>query len=71
MAKLFEYAVIFHAKQTRDVQGNETTQPDVLVVDLTTVLANTDRQVGMIAAKQIPDEYESQLEQIEIIIRPF
>lgn len=71
MAKLFEYAVIHHPKEKTDAAGNDITEKDKLLVDLTTVLASSDREVGLIAARQIPDAYTDKLEEIEVVIRPF
>lgn len=70
MAKLFEYAIIYHPKAQKDASGNDTTPSDVLVKDLTSVLATSDKQVAMQAAKQIPTEYDEKLDQVEIVIRP-
>lgn len=70
MSKLYQSAIIFHPKETKDNAGNDTTPPDVLIKDVTSVLATSDKQVAMIAAKQVPDEYDTKLEQVEIIVRP-
>jgi len=70
MSKLFEYAIIYHPKAQKDASGNDTTPSDVLVKDITSVLATSDKQVSMLAAKSIPSEYDDKLEQVEIVIRP-
>ena len=71
MAKLFEYAVIYHPKLVKDQAGNETQGPDKLLVEPVFVLASNDKEVAMKAARSIPDEYVDKLEQIEVIVRPF
>jgi len=71
MAKLFEYAIIHHPKVVKDAQGNETQGPDVLLKEPTTLLANSDKEVAMRAAREIPDKYLDKLEEVEICVRPF
>lgn len=70
-SKLFEYAVIFHPKVVKDALGNETQGADVLVVDVTRVLAKSDKEVAIKAGRAIPDTYQDKLEEVEIIVRPF
>lgn len=69
-SKLFEYAILYHPKVVRDTQGNETQGPDVLVKDITSVLAGSDKEVAMRAAREIPEEYLGRLDQVEIAVRP-
>jgi hypothetical protein len=70
--KLFEYAVIYHPKEKKDAAGNPLESKKSLIVkDLERVLATSDKEVAMLAAKSIPDEYNDKLEDVEIVIRPF
>jgi hypothetical protein len=70
--KLFEYAVIYHPKEKKDAAGNALeTKRSIVVTDVTRVLATSDKEVGMLAAKAIPDEYNDKLDDVEIVIRPF
>ena len=69
--KLFEYAVLYHPKVTKDANGNETQGPDVLLVKSEFVLAADDKQVAIQAARSIPEEYLERLDQVEICVRPF
>lgn len=71
MAKLFEYAVVYAPKETQDAQGNDTTPKSVVLTDVTTILASSDREVSIVAARAIPDSYLDRLDQIEVVIRPF
>lgn len=73
MAKgmLFEYAILYHPKPSKDANGNDTTPKSEIVKPVTTILATSDKQVGILAARQIPDEYLDKLDQVEIIVRPF
>lgn len=70
--KLFEYAVLYHPKEKKDAAGNPLeTKKSIIVTDVKRVLAISDKEVGMLAAKSIPPEYEDKLDDVEIVIRPF
>ncbi len=70
--KLFEYAVLYHPKEKKDAAGNPLeSKRSIVVMDCTRVLAVSDKEVAMLAAKAIPDEYNDKLEDVEIVIRPF
>lgn len=71
MASLFEYAVIHHPKETQDAMGNDTTPKDTVLTPVTSVLAKSDREVSIIAARGIPESYIDRLNEIEVVIRPF
>lgn len=70
-SKLFEYAILYHPAVRRDAQGNETQGKDAVLVDVTRVLADSEREVGMMAARLVPDEYLAKINEVEIVIRPF
>lgn len=67
MKKLYEYVIIHRPKGKKD----EPTPEPVVVKDLQRVLAFDEREVLLKAAKQIPAELESKLEEVEVAIRPF
>jgi hypothetical protein len=66
---LFEYAVLFHPKSTKDAMGNDTTPPTEIVTPLTVVLAQSDKEVSMVAARGLPEKFLDKLDDIDIIIR--
>lgn len=69
--KLFEYAVIYHPKEKKDAAGNPLEEKkSILVQDLTSVLAVSEQEVGMLAARSIPADYADKLDSVEILIRP-
>jgi hypothetical protein len=70
MAKLFEYAVLYHPK-TKKVDGEEKREKSKVLVDVKRVLAADDKEVAILAAREIPEEYLDQLETVEIVVRPF
>jgi hypothetical protein len=67
-SKLFQYAIIWHPteKQVKD-DGTKSK----LVKELTTILATDEKAVLMTASMNIPVEYKEQLDQVEIVVRPF
>lgn len=65
--KLFQYAIIWHPNEQQKKDG----QVDILVKDITSILAADERTANILAAKQIPAEYDNQLSQIDIALRPF
>jgi hypothetical protein len=68
---LFEYAVIYHPRTIKDPQGNETQGTDELLVKPTFILAKSDKEVAMRAARGIPEEYLDKLDRVEVCVRPF
>lgn len=68
--KLFEYAVIFHPKPTKEEREAGTTPKSELIADLTSVLARDEKEVGIIAARAIPEKFTDRLDDIEIVVRP-
>lgn len=73
MAKghLFQYAVLFHPRQTKDQRDAGEFPKSELVTNLTTVIAENADQVGMLAARSLPDKFVNTLDCVEIIVRPF
>ena len=71
MTTLFEYAIVYKPKPTKDSVGNDTTPKAEILKSITTILAGSDKEVGMRAAREIPETHLDKLEQIEILVRPF
>ena len=42
-----------------------------LIVDVTRVLSNNDKEAMMLAARAIPTDYTDKLDRVEIALRPF
>jgi hypothetical protein len=66
--KLFEYAVLYHPRKK---EKDEVEKVSVLIVDKTSVLAATEQEVSIKAARSIPEEYLDKLQDVEILVRPF
>ena len=69
-ARIFEYAVI-HQPATVIKEGVDVTPKATLIVEVTRVLAATDAEVAMQAARSIPTDFADKLEECEIAVRPF
>jgi hypothetical protein len=67
-SKLFQYAILWHPteKQVKDDSAKSK-----ILTELTIVLAADDKEVAILAARKITDEYLDQLDQVEVIVRPF
>ena len=66
--KLFEYVVLVHPEIDKDGKDIGKTS---IVKDPFRVLAKDEQQVGMLAAREVPQEHIEHLERVEIIVRPF
>ena len=65
---VFEYLVF--KKEERDTHG-KVTSPATVIVDRKTILAKSEEQVRVIAAREIPDEHMDKLDLIVVAVRPF
>lgn len=70
-SKLFEYAIIYQPKERTDAQGNDTTPRALLLVEPTRILCRDEKEAGITAAREIPEEYLARLDEVEIALRPF
>ena len=67
--KLFQYAVIYHEKI--DKGNNKEDIASKVVIEPQTILAVDEKVALMQVAKQIPDDYQDKLQDVEILLRPF
>jgi len=68
MKKLFTYAILLD--ETKDKDGNVTEEAKILV-EPTNVLADSEKDLAILAARQIPEIYLNKLNKVNIAIRPF
>jgi len=69
--KLYEFAIIYTPVQSKDQHERGEKPVSELIVDVTRVLAESDKEATMLAARAIPSEYASKLSQVEVVVRPF
>lgn len=65
--RLFQYAIIWQPTLKQEKEGLKPK----LLVEPTYSLNDDISKVNMVAAMSIPTEYRDQLDQIEIVVRPF
>jgi hypothetical protein len=69
--KLFEYAVLYHPKATKEqTDAGETPKSEILISPVT-IVALGPEQVATVASRAIPEAHMDHLENIEIVVRPF
>jgi len=66
--RLFEYVMLLHPEL--DVHGKEKGKT-ILLKEITSVLASDEKQVGILAAREIPFDNIDHLDRVEIVVRPF
>lgn len=72
MAKLYEYAILRHVKPTKAEEERGKKPTTTILLNPTYVLAADEHKALLIAARNIPTEYSGeQLDEIELLIRPF
>ena len=69
--KMFDFAVLYHPKQTKDTAGNDTTPASQLIVKPQQTLAINEKEVGLRASRAIPAEFDDRLDDCEVLVRPF
>lgn len=69
--KLFEYAVIYNPLPNKEQKELGYAPKSELIVDVTRVLSNNEKEAMMLAARAIPPEYTDRLDRLEIALRPF
>lgn len=69
--KIYEYAVIYHPIATKEQAERGDKPKSVLLVDVKRVLATSEKEAAMLAAREIPDTHTDRLDQVEIALRPF
>ena len=71
--KLFEMAILYHPRTKKNPTTGEEleSKASIIVAAPKTIVAVSEKEVGIRAAKEIPAEYDDKLEDIEILIRPF
>lgn len=66
--KLFQYAILWHPTEK---QAKEEGLKSKELVGIKTILAIDQNAASMAAAMEIPAEKRTELDQIQIVIRPF
>lgn len=67
-SKLFQYAILWHPTEKQVKDDGEKSK---VLVEPKTILAADQSGAAMAAAMEIPADKKSELDQIEIVLRPF
>lgn len=65
--KLFQYAIFWLPTEQQIKDGKKP----LILKDVTSVLAKDEQGANILAAREIPDDYVDQLEQITIVVNAF
>ena len=65
--KLFQYAILWHPTEDQADEGVKTK----IIVDITTILSKDQSTATMTAFMSIPTDKREELDQIEVVVRPF
>ena len=66
-ATLYEYAILWHPNEKQQEEGRKS----LILVRPKVILADNEQKVLMSAAMSIPTDYQDQLDQVDIVVRPF
>lgn len=69
--KLFEFAVIYVPSEAQDSTQASTAKKPTILVKPDVVLAKDAESVKLKAARMIPVEFEDELHNVQIVVRPF
>ena len=66
MKQLFQYTVVLHERDKDGVYVNSK-----IIIDPTTVLAKSEKDLVFKITREIPEEYASDPDNVQIVIRNF
>lgn len=69
----FQYMVLLHEyeKDEANLKGGPVYKDSKVIIDLKTVMAKSEKELIFKITREIPEEYASDPDNVEIIIRPF
>lgn len=70
--RVFEYAILHHPRPKKAKEGEPEDRPKSVFINggIQHIIAKDETEVGMIAARHIPDEFMDKLDEVEIVVRP-
>lgn len=63
--------MLYHPKQTKEQHDRGEQPKSELLIEATPILAGSEDEVAIIAARNIPADHLGHLDGIETIVRPF
>lgn len=67
--KFFEYVVIHHKEVKQE--NNVVDYASVVLIEKTSALAKDEKSLGMLIARKLPEAVLDDLDNVEILIKPF
>ena len=67
-SRLFEYAILLHPLPKK---ADDIPPPSEVLIGPASVLAQDENKALILASREIPEDYLSRLEEVEIAVRPF
>lgn len=67
--KVFQYMVVLHEFETKE--GKEEYKDSKVIIDLKTVMAKSEKELVFKITREIPEQYATNPDNVEIIIRNF
>ena len=69
----FQYMVLLHQfeKDEANLKGGPVYKDSVVIIDLKTVMARSEKELVFKITREIPEEHAGEPDNVEIIIRPF
>ena len=64
---LFQYAIVLQPK----VVDDEIVEDGTIILAPQYILSESEREVTIRAAREIPEEYMAKLDRVEVAVRPF
>lgn len=70
-AKLYEVAILHHSKPTKAEEEKGVRPETKIIGEVKRFTAKDEREALLTAARDIPAEFISRLDEVEVLIRPF
>jgi hypothetical protein len=67
MENYYQYVIIYRVSKEERKDGKK----DEVIQDLKSVMAKSESVVGMMAVREIPEDYSTKLDQVDVMVRPF
>lgn len=64
--KVFEYVLLWHPNEKEEKEGKKSK-----LIEHNQILALDDKSASLQVARKIPEEYNEELDKVEILMRPF
>lgn len=71
MKKLFQYAILFNAPQTKEAREAGEDPETKLLRPVDTILAKDEHEATIRVAREIPADYLDKIDRVILVIRPF